>query len=140
MLPWLAVVALLTVASGCYWLRYHDLLETHLGLMQGLANDAAEAIAAGDGLLQASDIERLRYPLDRARQFVAVSRRRSSQRASLERFESFVAAYAELVDELDRARVAPPTPQVLAVTDRQVARIDVLAGSVRDAIATERAD
>jgi hypothetical protein len=132
-------VVVATVAGGCYWLRYHDLLETHLGLMQGLAADAGASLAAGEGLLRPADIERLRYPLERARQFVAISRPRFAGRASLARFEVFVEGYGELVDDLDRARVKRPRVATLAATRRQIARLDDLADEVRAAVAAERA-
>ena len=134
----LLVGSVLTISHACYWLRYHDLLDTHVELMERLALDAGDALLAADAHLRNADIERLRYPLERARQFAAVSQRHYSERPSLARFESFITAYATLVEDLDRLRAF-----ALGRAQRRRARslveeVTARAAAVREAVVAER--
>jgi hypothetical protein len=132
---------LVGLPSGCYWLRYHDLLRTHVDLMEQIAEDAGAGLAAGHGVLQPADIERLRYPLERARSFAAISARRfggeGSAPASLAEFESFIEAYAALVSDLDRLRVAEVSEVDLRRIREQVERVGTLAGRIREVVDRE---
>jgi hypothetical protein len=144
-----AVVAALYVAAGCYWLRYYDLMKTHVDLMARLAADASAELAAAPDALQPADIERMRYPLQRARQFAAVVRQRYPDRVSLARFDALIDAYAELVTELDRARALDlgrdgrparrrrPEARAEEATKRLAAEVAERAAQVRRAMAAE---
>jgi hypothetical protein len=129
------VVAVCATAGGCAWLRWRSLGHTHVDLMERLAVDAAEHLAAPDRGLQPGDIERLRYPLQRARDFRDSSQRRFGGAPWIVRFDELLGAYAELVSYLDRARTAQvgraETERARALADRVVAA----AGSARDALA-----
>lgn len=91
--------------AGCHWLRYFDLLTTHVELMEGMATDTAEALEAGLAEPRGSDVERLRYPLMRARQFAEVSAGWRGTEHSGRRFRAFLDSYEIFVDGVDRARI-----------------------------------
>jgi len=90
--------------EGCAWLRWRSLALTHVDLMERLALDGAESLAAPGRGLEPGDIERLRYPLERAREFSGSSHGRFDDAAWLVKFDRLLGAYTELVDYLDRAR------------------------------------
>ena len=98
-------VGLCLLLAGCHWLRYHDLLATHVELMEGMARDTAEALEAGLYDPRASEIERLRYPLLRAQQFAEVSADWDGTERSGAAFRSFVDAYEAFVEVVDRTRI-----------------------------------
>jgi hypothetical protein len=117
-------------AGGCYWLRYGEIARTHADLLDRLAADARDAVAMGHPLSNA-DIERMRYPLDRAEQFARISDGGDPPRASLVALRTEIRHYRELVETLDRVRVSDPS-----AGDR--ARVDDLAAKVRAAAAQAR--
>jgi hypothetical protein len=106
-IPVALLLAAALLAAGCGWFRWRALAETHVGLLDGLAADALETFASREGALAAGDIERLRYPLQRARGFAASSRRRFGDAAWLASFDVLVGRYADTVDWLDRVRTQP---------------------------------
>lgn len=118
----LAALALVSVQS-CYWVRYHDLLRTHVSLMSRMAADAVDQLAAGARPLAPADVERLRYPLQRARHFVDVSRSRRGELQSFREFEAFLELYASLVDDLDRLRVEERRAAAVAHAEADAARL-----------------
>jgi hypothetical protein len=121
------VVALACMhASGCAWLRWRDVATTHADLMERLALDGADALASPRAGLEPGDIERLRYPLARARAFARSSHRRFEGAAWLEHFDRMLAAYGGLVDHLDKSRTR-------SVGDREKERARLLAQAVTDA-------
>jgi len=112
---------MLAAAAGCYWLRYADLARTHVELLERLALDARDAMAAGHRLSN-SDIETMQYPLERADQFARISDRQDPP-ASLVAMRETIEAYRQMVELLDRLRVAE-------ASDEDRARVDELAKKV----------
>jgi hypothetical protein len=123
---------------GCYWLRYYDLLETHVSLMQGMANDTAEAVQAGVYRPQALESERLRYPLLRARQFKAISEDWDGIEASRDAFGRFVDSYAVFVDTIDRVRFDGVNSREKHQIVKTVSAVNEAAASVEDCVMCER--
>ncbi|MEE8312438.1 MAG: hypothetical protein V3R77_09275 [Candidatus Binatia bacterium] len=123
--------------AGCYWIRYHDLLLTHVALMSGMASDAADQLSLEARPLAPSDIERLRYPLQRAQHFLNVSRGRRSDLGSFRAFEGFVDAYGGLVDYLDRVRVGVIGPGPIAEAERRAADLEARAEEIRAEVGRE---
>jgi hypothetical protein len=106
----LALVCVCAVAvGGCYWLRYQEMLSTHMEVMVSFANDGCDLLSlarsAPDRGLSNADIARMRYPYTRASDLARVAHRRWPQRLSLQRFETLVETYGRLIEDLDRARV-----------------------------------
>jgi hypothetical protein len=133
-----AVVGVLSATvGGCYWLRYHDLLLTHVDLMSGMASDAADRLSLETRPLEPADIERLRYPLQRAQRFRDVSRGRRSELGSFRAFEGFVDAYGEFVNDLDRVRVGVPAPGQIAEAERRATDLEARAETIRAEVARE---
>jgi hypothetical protein len=110
-------------AAACGWWRWRELALTHVDLLDALARDAVESLVAPEGGLAPGDIERLRYPLQRAQQFAASNRNRFAGDQWLVRFDALIAAYTQLVDWLDRARTQ-------AVGDAERARARELGNAV----------
>jgi len=132
-----AIGALSATVGGCYWLRYHDLLLTHVDLMSGMASDAADRLSLETRPLEPSDIERLRYPLQRAQRFRDVSRGRRSELGSFRAFEGFVDAYGEFVNDLDRVRVRVPAPGQITEAQRSATDLERRAEAIRAEVAQE---
>jgi hypothetical protein len=134
----LVAVGICFLLVGCHWIRYYDLLTTHVELMEGMANDAAEALEAGLYEPRGSEVERLRYPLMRARQFAEVSADWGRTEHSGRKFRRFLDSYEAFVDAVDRARI----DGVSADEEREIlARVtDVVedAWAARACIACER--
>jgi len=139
-----AAAVALASAAGCYWLRYHDLLRTHVDLIEQLSVDAGASLAAGHGVLQPADIERLRYPLERAREFATISARRFGGEGSPDRpqslvaFEELLGTYGDLVGDLDRLRVADVKESDQQAVEAAIERIHAEAAAVRRAIDAEQ--
>ena len=125
-----AAVLMLATVGGCYWLRYGEIARTHAELLERLAIDARDAVAAGHRLSN-SDIETLRYPLERAEDFVRISDD-DPPPESLVALRETAASYREFVDLLDRLRVNE-------VAEPDKARVDALARRISDAAGRTRA-
>jgi len=123
-------------AAGCYWLRYFDLARTHAELIQDLAEATLASLEATDRPLAPGEIERLRYPLARAREFTEIARKRYPDRESLAALDGLVARYADFITAVERARVEPPD---LASMRALVGDLDSRAEIVRQAVAREEA-
>jgi len=132
----LLLALVLPLAAGCYWLRYHDLARTHAELIEDLSAAALASVEASERPLAPGEIERLRYPLARAREFTDIARKRYADRPSLLALDALVARYADLVAALERARVEPPDVPALRAL---VADVDQRADAVRAAIDREEA-
>jgi hypothetical protein len=102
--------------------------------MAGLAADAADQVRAGYPL-RPDDIERMRYPLERAAQFGQIARRRFPDRKSLDRFDELVGAYGRLIEALDRVRLGGGSTQEVS---RMATEIADRAARLREAVASER--
>jgi len=127
------VVAVL--AAGCYWLRYHDLVETHCELLEDLSVATLAQVEASPPRISPGDVERLRYPLERAREFLVIAGRRFAGRASLAELATMVDTYAELIDELEAMRVGMTDGAKIPLVVEQM-RLD--AARVRAAVGDER--
>ena len=123
-------------ASGCYWLRYYDLARTHAELIEDLSSATLASLEATDRPLAPGEIERLRYPLSRAREFTEIARKRYPDRESLAALDGLVARYAEFITAVERARVEWPDLDAMRAL---VADLDARAESVRQAVAREEA-
>jgi hypothetical protein len=128
----LAVLAAVLFVGGCGWFRWRDLALTHIDLLERMADDAVATYVSAVEHLEPGDIERLRYPLTRAREFASSSRRRFGTAPWLDRFDAMLEAYAGLVDWLDRARTQP-------VSDAERALARERFRLVRDSAAETRA-
>jgi hypothetical protein len=51
------------------------------------------------------DVERLRYPLERVREFIGIAEKRYAGKESLLELGALVSVYAELIDAVERMRV-----------------------------------
>lgn len=121
--------AIVVVAAGCYWLRYHDLVETHCELLEDLSVATLAQVEASPPRISPGDVERLRYPLERAREFLVIAGKRFAGRGSLAELAAMVDTYAELIDELEAMRVG--------MTDG--AKIPPVIGQIRQHAARVRA-
>ena len=122
--------------SGCYWLRYADLTRTHTELIEDLSSATLASLEASSRPLEPGEIERLRYPLARAKEFAEISRKRYAERASLLALDALIARYAEFIAAVERARIEPPNlAQVAAI----VSDIHARAADVRAALEREDA-
>jgi len=128
------LAASLSAAGGCGWFRWRALARTHVELLERTGRDAADAYVAPGGALGPGDIERLRYPLERAREFALTSRRRFGDADWLVRFDALLAAYADLSDWLDRARTQPVTDAEREQARARTARLLETASSARTAL------
>jgi hypothetical protein len=128
------VTAVVASAGGCAWLRWRELARTHVDLLERMATDAADTFSARPQELRPADIERMRYPLSRAREFAASSRSRFEDAEWVTRFDRLLTDYDALVGWLDRARTrnAGPRERDKAVTLTQQVRDD--AAAVREAL------
>jgi hypothetical protein len=91
--------------AGCYWLRYHDLVETHCELLEDLSVATLAQVEASPPRIAPGDVERLRYPLERVREFIGIAEKRFAGRASLVELGALVNVYAELIDAVERMRI-----------------------------------
>lgn len=125
-----AALGMCLAANGCAYFRWRPLALTHVDLMERLAIDGAEGLAAPGRGLQPGDIARFRYPLERASAFAASSRRRFEGAQWVTDFDALLSAYAELVAYLDRARTAavgpPEAERARALADRVSAAANVV--------------
>jgi hypothetical protein len=112
-------------------LRWRSLALTHVDLIERLAVDGAEGLAAPGRGLQPGDIERLRYPLERASAFAVSSRGRFGGAQWVDDFDALLAAYGELVDHLDRARTAAVGPAEAERARALAERVSAAATAVR---------
>jgi len=108
--PWASRALRLTcvtavLVAGCYWLRYHDLVETHCELLEDLSVATLAQVEASPPRITPGDVERLRYPLERAREFIRISEPRYAGRESLVALTALVGVYADLIDAVERMRV-----------------------------------
>lgn len=122
-------------AAGCYWLRYHDLAETHCELIEDLSTATLAQVQASPPRIEPGDVERLRYPLVRVREFITIAEQRYAGRESLVELTALVGVYAELIEKLERARVGMTDGADIAPI---VADIRARAERVRAAITRER--
>lgn len=127
----LALTAVLLPAAGCAW-RWQAAARTHVELLEQTGSDAIDAYVSPRAALEPGDIERLRYPLERARGFAAASRRRFQSAPWLDRFDDVVGVYAEVSDWLDHARTLP-------VGDAERAHAGELSHRLHDAAAAANA-
>ena len=132
-----AVCVLLgTLATSCHWLRYHDLVLTHVDLMEGIANDAGAAIQAGNYRLNPTDLKTMAYPLERAIEFLGETRGRRERSPSRRHLEEFVVAYRALYVYLDRVRITPGDKRARKAA-ALVATVVSLAAATRAAVDEE---
>lgn len=127
--------AAIAVASiGCYWLRYHDLVLTHTDLLEDLAAATLPQLESAPGEISPRDIERLRYPLERARQFVDLAGKRFEDSPARAALREMTDDYAGLVEELERIRAGSGDP---AAAIAAVAAVRTAGARVREAVVGE---
>ena len=133
----IAIFVLLgTLAASCHWLRYHDLVLTHVDLMEGIANDAGAAMAAGGYRLNPTDLKTMAYPLERAIEFLGETRGRRERSPSRRQLEAFVEAYRELYVYLDKVRITADGKRAKKVA-ALVATVAARAAATRAAVDEE---
>ena len=124
------------LVAGCYWLRYHDLVETHSELLEDLSVATLAQVEASPPRLVPGDVERLRYPLERAREFIRIAEQRHAGRESLTELTALVGVYAELIDAVERMRVgmtdAAPIPPLVADIRARAERVRATVRSEKD--------
>lgn len=141
--PWapraLRIAALICVSgavvAGCYWLRYHDLVETHCELLEDLSVVTLAQAEATPPQITPGDVERLRYPLERAREFLGIAGKRFAGKQSLVELSALVGVYADFIDAVERMRVGMTDG---ASIPGLVEQIREHAARVRAAVASER--
>jgi hypothetical protein len=127
----LSLAAVVLPAAGCSS-RWRAVARTHVELLEQTGSDAIDAYVSPRAALEPGDIERLRYPLDRARGFASASRERFQSAPWLDRFDDVLRTYAEVADWLDRARTQP-------IGDAERAHAGELSQRLRDAAAAANA-
>ncbi|MGH7960208.1 MAG: hypothetical protein ACRERD_00085, partial [Candidatus Binatia bacterium] len=100
----LLVPLLLLALSGCYWLKYGKLMRTHIDLLLSMSKKMSELLE-DRRTITPTMMNEFSYPLARARDFARIVGPRYAARRSLQAFNRFLDAYAELVRETDRLRV-----------------------------------
>lgn len=137
--PWIVAGLAAVAMTGCYWLRYGALMETHVELLETMARDGRDAVVVRVAPPVAADITRLSYPLERAREFAEISERFHAERTSLARFRDLLERYGELVTLLDSLRgpAVRLDEERLAEVGRVAAAVEAAAAAVRDALAVE---
>jgi hypothetical protein len=139
--PWASRALRLTcvaavLVAGCYWLRYHDLVETHCELLEDLSVATLAQVEASPPRIVPGDVERLRYPLERVREFIRIAEQRHAGRESLEELTALVGVYAALIDALERMRVgmtdAAPIPPLVADIRARAERVRATVRSEKD--------
>lgn len=101
-LPFVALLSLTVLGSGCLWRSYEQILSVHLDVLCSMTTKLLETAEAGQRP-SPSDVTELLYPLRRARQF-AHQYRSYSDRKSYRAFVTSLDLYEKLVDEVDEAR------------------------------------
>jgi len=126
---WLAALACLVAIAfaGCYWLRYYDLVETHCQLLEDLSVATLAQVEASPRRITPGDVERLRYPLVRAREFLAIAEKRYAAKQSLGELAAQVGVYSDLIDAVERMRVGmtdgSAIPPLVAEVRRHAERV-----------------
>jgi len=123
------------LAAGCYWLRYHDLVETHCELLEDLSVATLAQVEASPPRITPGDVERLRYPLERAREFLVIAEKRFAGRESLAELAAMVEVYANLIEALEAMRVGMTNEGKIPPL---VEQIRLHAIRVRTAVGAER--
>lgn len=100
----LLVLSLLLAGGGCYWLKYGKLMRTHVDLLLSMAKKMSDLLE-DRRVITPTMMGEFSYPLERARDFVRIVRPYYAERQSLQAFQRFLTAYAELVQETDRLRL-----------------------------------
>jgi hypothetical protein len=103
----LALVTALLV-TGCFSRRYPRLMQTHLEVLSLYVSKLA-ALAQDERTIPVEEWGEFTYPLERARDFARVAAAHYPDRASLQSFESVLAAYGALATDpaiLSRANAA----------------------------------
>src|SRR6516162_4845448 len=77
----------LTALCGCYWRQYPRLMETHLSLLLDYGEKLRELAQDGEKVPPERWGE-FTYPLERARDFARIARKRFPDRASLRDFDT----------------------------------------------------
>ena len=110
-------------------------MSTHTDLIVRLAEDAGAIVEQNSpSTLTHTDIGRLRYPHERAVEFLKISERRFPEDPALRPFGELVEVYGRLVDELERVRISEATPSTAGDIASRVAHVGELAVKVRTAI------
>jgi hypothetical protein len=139
--PWASRALRLTcvaavLVAGCYWLRYHDLVETHCELIEDLSVATLAQVEASPPRIVPGDVERLRYPLERAREFIRIAEQRHADSESLAELTALVGVYAELIDAVERMRVGmtdgTPIPPLVVDIRTRAERVRAKVRSERD--------
>lgn len=124
------------LVAGCYWLRYHDLVETHCELLEDLSVATLAQVEASPPRIVPGDVERLRYPLERAREFIVIAEKRYAGRESLAELTALVGVYAELIGAVERMRVGmtdgAPIPPLVADIRARAERVRATVRSEKD--------
>jgi hypothetical protein len=116
----------LPALSGCYWRQYPRLMETHLSLLLDYGEKLRELAQDGEKVPPERWGE-FTYPLERARDFARIARKRFPDRASLRDFDAAVERYAGLVAD----------PRVLDGSDA-AARVAAQFDGLRQSVETTR--
>jgi hypothetical protein len=137
----------LLLISGCYWLRYHDLVLTHAELIEDLAEATLPQLETAPAAISPGDVERLRYPLERAQHFLGIAAKRRAGNESLRALDALVGVYARFLVEMERVRagvvdgaLSPGGADAVAAATALVADVRSHAARVREAVERERAE
>ena len=129
----LALALALVALPGCYWRQYPRLMETHLSLLLEYA-DKLLGLAQDHRVVPPERWGEFTYPLERARDFARIARKRFPDRASLTSFDVAVERYAALVAD---PRVLEPADAAANVA-AQLASLRQAADAARQALDREQ--
>jgi hypothetical protein len=122
-------VVLVAVSTGCYYRRYDALVRTHVDLIVQMAEKRRDLAAREFRVPSAAEFS---YPLERGRDFARIVRSRFAGRQSFERFERFLALYADFL----AAASAPDVPA--SELDRPLEAVRSAGSAVIAALDEER--
>ena len=98
-------LVLLLGGAGCIWRSYGTILSVHVDVLTQTAAKLCAVAESGRGL-SAEGMGEYIYPAQRGRQFLHQFDS-YSQRASYQRFATFLARYEAMVRDVDAQRAAP---------------------------------
>jgi hypothetical protein len=131
-----AALACLVVAGGCWSRRYPERLRTHTELLVSFTHKGRDLVTTGR--FTAESLPELTYPLERAAAFAAEARHRLARPpASLAAFDTLVARYRAFVQLVDDARRDHDARGVAERLDAAVAGVDAAADEARRALERE---
>ena len=99
-----ATALVLVATAGCYFRKYDKLARTHVAVLVAMAQKLEDVTRRAGGAPAA--MGEYRYPLERAEDFARIAAQRFEGRPSLRAFRELCAAYARMLEAVERVRQA----------------------------------